>query len=84
MLFVALISLPIFYVDNIISRFEGFVLFSYYVVYTIYIILNAMNSAALPAFTGFMYGYAALTVLVLLISVIRHLSNKKRATVSPK
>jgi len=80
MLFVALISLPIFYVDNIISRFEGFVLFSYYVVYTIYIILNAMNSAALPAFTGFMYGYAALTVFVLLISVIRHLLNKKRAT----
>jgi cation:H+ antiporter len=80
MIFVALISLPIFYVDNMISRFEGFVLFSYYMVYTIYIILNAINSAALPAFANFMYGYVALTLLVLLTSVIRYLLNKKRAT----
>lgn len=80
MIFVALISLPIFYVDNMISRFEGFVLFSYYMVYTIYIILNAINSAALPAFANFMYGYVALTLLVLLAGVIRYLLNKKRAT----
>jgi cation:H+ antiporter len=80
MLFVALISLPIFYVDSIISRFEGCVLFSYYVVYTIYIILNAINSAALPAYTAFIYGYVALTLLVIVTSVIRFLLNKKRPT----
>jgi cation:H+ antiporter len=80
MLFVALISLPIFYVDSIISRFEGFVLFSYYVVYTIYIILHATNNAALPAYLVFMYGYVALTLLVILTGVIRFVINRKRPT----
>jgi cation:H+ antiporter len=80
MLFVALISFPIFYVDSIISRFEGGVLFSYYIAYTIYIILHATNSAALPAYTNFMYGYVALTLFVILTGAIRFVIKRKRPT----
>ncbi|MDP1602974.1 MAG: calcium/sodium antiporter, partial [Legionella sp.] len=80
MLFVALISLPIFYIDSKISRFEGGVLFSYYVVYTIYLILDSMKSTVLPAYTMFLYVYVALTLGVILISAIRFLLVRKRPT----
>jgi cation:H+ antiporter len=78
MIFVALISLPIFYVDGKISRFEGGVLFSYYVVYTAYLILLATDSAALPAYTTFLYVYVSLTFVVILVNAIQFLLKGKR------
>jgi cation:H+ antiporter len=80
MLFVAFIILPIFYVDNKISRFEGGVLFSYYVAYTLYLVLHALNSAALPVYTMFLYGYVALTFVVIVTNTLRFLFNQKRST----
>lgn len=80
MLFVAMITLPIFYVDSRISRLEGGILFSYYVFYTLYLILHAADSAALPAYTIFFYNYAALTFLVILIGAVRFLLNRRRST----
>lgn len=79
-LFVAIITLPIFYVDSRISRLEGGILFSYYVFYTLYLILHAADSAALPAYNMFFYSYAALTFLIILIGAVRFLHNRKRST----
>lgn len=78
MIFVAVISLPIFYVDGKISRFEGGVLFSYYVVYTAYLIMLAVDSAALPAYTTFLYVYVSLTFVVILANAIKFLLKGKK------
>jgi cation:H+ antiporter len=44
MVFVALVCLPVFYVDNKVSRGEGVLFLSYYVLYTSYLILEASRS----------------------------------------
>lgn len=48
MIAVALICLPIFITGGEISRLEGLLLFSIYVVYTVHLIFTASNSSALP------------------------------------
>lgn len=80
MMFVALITLPIFYVDSRISRFEGSMLFSYYLLYTAYLILRSSESAALPALTVFALFYAPFTFLVVSSQAIRSYLRKRRVT----
>lgn len=80
MLFVAVVSLPIFYIDNRISRLEGGVLFSYYILYTAYLILQASHSAVLPTLTLFALFYIPLTFLVIMIIASRAYFGKKRST----
>lgn len=84
MLFVAVVSLPIFYIDNRISRLEGGVLFSYYILYTAHLILQASHSAALPTLTLFALFYIPLTFLVIMIIALRAYFGKKHSTVSAK
>ena len=80
MIFVAVVTLPIFYIDNRVSRFEGGMLFSYYVLYTAYLILRSSGSAALPALTTFALFYAPLTFLLILIMAFRAYTSKRRLT----
>lgn len=80
MLFAAVVSLPIFYIDNRISRLEGGVLFSYYILYTAHLILQASHSAALPTLTLFALFYIPLTFLVIMIIALRAYFGKKHST----
>ena len=49
MVFVALVTLPVFYIDNRVSRIEGGLLLSYYVFYVLYVIMRAANSPFVQA-----------------------------------
>lgn len=80
MIFVAVVTLPIFYIDSRVSRLEGGVLFSYYALYTSYLILRASQSAALPALTTFAFLYVPLTFLVILTIALRSYFVKRRST----
>ena len=71
MLFVALVSLPIFYIDNRISRLEGGLLIAYYVCYVAYLVLQAGNSSALPTLTLFITFFAPLTFIALVVVAVR-------------
>lgn len=71
MVFVALVCLPVFYIDDKISRREGLLFLSYYILYTAYLILEASHSAALPAVTLFAYFYIPLTFIGLVMFTVR-------------
>jgi cation:H+ antiporter len=70
----------VFYVDSRISRLEGSVLLSYYILYTAWLILQASQSAALPALTLFALFYVPLTFLTILILALRSYFGKRRST----
>jgi cation:H+ antiporter len=76
MLFVALVILPVFYIDSRISRIEGGLLLSYYVVYMIYVFLRASESAALPSMQLFIALFVPITFTVLIVIAIRSLRVK--------
>lgn len=69
MIAVALACLPIFFTGMQIARWEGLLFLCYYLAYTLFLILTATQSAALPLFSIAMLGFAlpltAVTLLVL-------------------
>jgi len=69
MIAVALACLPIFFTGMQIARWEGLLFLFYYLAYTLFLILTATQSAALPLFSIAMLGFAlpltAVTLLVL-------------------
>lgn len=78
MIFVALVSLPIFYIDNRISRVEGALLLGYYICYLAYILLQATRAPALPFTTWFIAIFVPLTFVALLVFAIRSSRSKRR------
>lgn len=77
MIFVALVSLPIFYVDSRISRLDGGLLLSYYVIYVVYIIMRAAESSAISAMTVFMSIFIPLTFSLLVFAAYRSMRARK-------
>ena len=77
MVFVALVTLPVFYIDSRISRIEGGLLFSYYVIYVIYIIMRAGGSAALTSMQLFITFFVLITFIALVIAAMRSLKIKR-------
>ncbi len=71
MVFVALVTLPIFYIDNRVSRVEGGLLLTYYIVYVTYVILRAAESPALPAVILFMAFFIPITFIALIVIAVR-------------
>lgn len=68
MIAVAIACLPIFFTDNIISRWEGMLFLSYFVAYTAYLILDSTHHQSLPWFSlVVMLFVLPLTALTLLI-----------------
>lgn len=80
MLFVALVTLPIFYIDNRISRLEGGLLLSYYITYMAYVVLRAVNSPAFPAVVAFMTVFVPVTFIILIIMAYRSMRIKNHST----
>ncbi|MDY0061123.1 MAG: calcium/sodium antiporter [Myxococcota bacterium] len=65
MIGVGVLCLPIFYSGYLVSRAEGFLLLGAYVVYTLYLVLDAQDSSWLSSLqTGLLWGGIPLTVLV--------------------
>ena len=78
MVFVALVCIPVFYVDDNVSRGEGMLFLSYYVLYTGYLILEASQSSMLPAVTLFVSFYIPLTFIGLIMVTVRARKLKKQ------
>lgn len=71
MVFVALVTLPIFYIDSRISRMEGALLFGYYVLYVTYVVLQASNNSMLPVMILFIKVFVPITFITLVVFVVR-------------
>jgi cation:H+ antiporter len=82
MIFVALVSLPIFYIDNRISRLEGALLLTYYVSYMTYVILQATRSPAATAIVWFAAIFVPFTFIALVVFAVRS-SRGKRQLLNP-
>ncbi len=78
MVFVALATLPVFYIDSRISRIEGGLLLSYYVIYVIFVILRATDSSALPSMQLFIAFFAPITFIALVVIAIRSSHSKRQ------
>lgn len=72
---VALACLPIFFTGHIIERWEGGLFLAYYLAYTLYLIFNAAEHDALPAYSSamlvFVLPLTAITIAVLAARDIR-------------
>jgi cation:H+ antiporter len=72
---VALACLPIFFTGHVIERWEGGLFLAYYVAYTLYLILNAAEHDALPAYSSamlvFVLPLTAVTIAVLAARDVR-------------
>lgn len=77
MVFVALVTLPVFYIDNRISRLEGGLLLSYYVIYVTYIILQAAASSALPTASLFIAIFVPITFIALVVIATRSMRTRR-------
>ncbi|HUG33706.1 MAG TPA: calcium/sodium antiporter [Anaerolineales bacterium] len=77
MVFVALVTLPIFYIDSRISRLEGALLFGYYISYITYVVLAARNSSALPAVTLFIILFAPISFIALVVAASRSARSRR-------
>jgi cation:H+ antiporter len=72
MLAVAVACLPIFFTGHLISRWEGWLFFGYYVAYTAFLILASQQHDALPAFSRVMGLFVIpLTTVTLIILAAR-------------
>jgi cation:H+ antiporter len=79
MIAAAVACLPIFFNQHQILRWEGGLLFGYYLAYTTYLLLNATQHDALPAFSGVMAFFVLpLTGVTLLIILVQAWRNQRR------
>lgn len=81
MLAVAVACLPIFFTGHLIARWEGMLFFFYYIAYTLYLILNALQHQALPLFTTALTGFfLPLTGVTLVVCMVRAFRQKHTRT----
>jgi cation:H+ antiporter len=79
MVAVAVACLPIFFTGHLIARWEGALFLGYYAAYVLYLLLDAVQHDALPAFSSAMLTFVLpLTVLTLAIGVARSLRHDRR------
>lgn len=78
MVFVALVTLPVFYIDSRISRTEGGLLLLYYIVYLVYVILRAVESSFLPSVQLFIAFFAPITFIALVLVAIRSMRTTRK------
>ena len=72
MVVVMAVCLPIFFSGYLISRLEGAMLSGYYLIYTLYLVLNAVGHQTLPTLNaGLVWGALPLTALLLAIAAGR-------------
>jgi cation:H+ antiporter len=84
MIAAAVLCMPIFFVDYRIGRWEGALFLSYYVFYTLYLILAASQHDALPAFSVLMLRVVipltlGTVALVFIRSMVRRTRHRREA-----
>ncbi len=68
MIAVSIACLPIFFTGHIIERWEGLLFLGYYIVYTIYLILESTRHKMLPVFSSVMLLFVIpITILTLIV-----------------
>lgn len=78
MVAVAIACLPIFAYRHLISRWNGVLFLSFYIAYVVYLIFDALQHAALPAYTSAMLGFVLpITVVTLIVLMIRGKEKKR-------
>lgn len=83
MLAVSVACLPIFFTGTVITRWEGALFLGYYAAYTLYLILDATQHDALPAFSMMMMAFVIpLTAVTILILVARAVRANRRGAAS--
>lgn len=78
MVFVALVTLPVFYIDSRISRIEGGLLLSYYIIYVALVILLAVESSSLPSVQSSITFFVPITFILLVVAAIRSALTKRQ------
>lgn len=79
MIAVAVACLPIFFTGGIINRWEGALFLSYYVAYTLYLVLNATQHGLLPIFNDIMlYFIIPLTAVTIIVVVFQEVLGKSK------
>lgn len=69
MIAVAVACLPVFASGNLIARWEGVVFVSYYIAYTIYLILDSTNHDSLPLYSSVMLWFVIPITAITLVTV---------------
>lgn len=77
MVFVAIVTLPVFYIDNRISRLEGGLLLVYYALYLSHLVMTASQSSILTVFDWFLIVFAPVTLIALIVMAVRSSRAKK-------
>jgi len=80
MAFVALVTLPIFYIDNRVSRVEGGLLITYYVIYISYVVLRAAENSSLSTITLFIAFFIPITFIALIAIAVRSFRARNKIT----
>lgn len=76
---ISVLCVPFFYSGKIISRIEGAVLFSGYVLYLTYIYLDSVQSELMGLFVnGIFYGMVPIVVIIVIFEVIREARQNSR------
>ncbi|MCG8353203.1 MAG: calcium/sodium antiporter [Chloroflexales bacterium] len=84
MIAVAVACLPIFFTNYSVDRWEGVLFVTYYIAYTIFIVLATTQHAALPVFSGVMGMFVLpLTVVTLFVLSVRAFRTKQYAAAPP-
>ncbi|PPS43205.1 calcium/sodium antiporter [Chroococcidiopsis sp. TS-821] len=74
MIVTAIACLPIFFTDNVISRWEGILFLGYYVAYTTYLILYSTQHGSLPIFSLVFQAFIIpITLITLTIVTLRYI-----------
>ncbi len=83
MIVVSMLCLPIFFTGSVIARWEGALFFGYYLAYTAYLILVAMENSYARPFGNFILAVVVpLTLAIVLIGVVKTL--RRRGTKAPR
>lgn len=83
MIAVAVACLPIFFRGHVIARWEGALLFGYYLAYLAYLVLNAAQHEALPTFSAVMAAFVIpITAVTLLVLTVRYARDGRRLSLS--
>jgi len=81
MLAVAIATLPIFFTGNRIDRWEGWLFLIYYILYTVYLVLDTAEHDALPIFNNTVLAFILpLTLITLGVAVWRESRSRQQST----
>ena len=79
MIAVAIACLPVFFTGSLIARWEGGLFLGYYVAYTLYIILAAIQHKSLVLYTtAMLYFVIPLTILTLMVVSVQAIRTKRK------